>query len=217
MHGVSVCHYSMAEDNPAAQRQTAVTAYFEKWAVTVVCLCTVISMPVLDGRRESCSSKTNSSSCSLLKVSSYCCLSLHGVSVCHYSMAEENPAAQRQTAVTAYFTSKQLLLFVFARRFSMPVLDGRRESCSSKTNSSNCLLWKVSSYCCLSLHDSKLCSTTWVQAMLAITANVCHHSQCLPSEAVLAITGSACHYAVRGNYRGIERVIGFAVSLWCGG
>ena len=49
--------------------------------------------------------------------------------------------------------------------------------------------------------------------MLAITANVCHHSQCLPSEAVLAITGSACHYAVRGNYRGIERVIGFAVSL----
>ena len=31
-------------------------------------------------------------------------------------MAEENPAAQRQTAVTDYFTSKQLLLFVFARR-----------------------------------------------------------------------------------------------------
>ena len=31
-------------------------------------------------------------------------------------MAEENPAVQRQTAVTAYFTSKQLLLFVFARR-----------------------------------------------------------------------------------------------------
>ena len=36
--------------------------------------------------------------------------------VCHYSMAEENPAAQRQTATTAHFTSKQLLLFVFARR-----------------------------------------------------------------------------------------------------
>ena len=31
-------------------------------------------------------------------------------------MAEENPAAQRQTAVTAYFSSKPLLLFVFARR-----------------------------------------------------------------------------------------------------
>ena len=30
-------------------------------------------------------------------------------------MAEENPAAQRQTAVTAYFTSKQLLLFAFAQ------------------------------------------------------------------------------------------------------
>ena len=28
-------------------------------------------------------------------------------------MAEENPAAQRQTAVTAYFPSKLLLLFAF--------------------------------------------------------------------------------------------------------
>ena len=37
-------------------------------------------------------------------------------SVCQYSMAEENPAAQRQTTVTAYLKSKQLLLFVFARR-----------------------------------------------------------------------------------------------------
>ena len=31
-------------------------------------------------------------------------------------MAEENPAAQRQTAVTVYLKRKQLLLFVFARR-----------------------------------------------------------------------------------------------------
>ena len=37
-------------------------------------------------------------------------------SVCQYSMAEENPAAQRQTAVTAHILSEQLLLFVFARR-----------------------------------------------------------------------------------------------------
>ena len=29
-------------------------------------------------------------------------------------MAEENPVAQRQTAVTAYFTCKLLLMFVFA-------------------------------------------------------------------------------------------------------
>ena len=29
-------------------------------------------------------------------------------------MAEENPAAQRQTTVTAYFSSKQFLLLVFA-------------------------------------------------------------------------------------------------------
>ena len=31
-------------------------------------------------------------------------------------MAEENHAAQRQTAVAAYFTSKQILLFAFALR-----------------------------------------------------------------------------------------------------
>ena len=37
-------------------------------------------------------------------------------SACQYSMAEENAAAQRQTAVTAYFTSNQLLLLDFARR-----------------------------------------------------------------------------------------------------
>ena len=53
-----------------------------------------------------------------------------GSSVCQYSMAEENPAAQKQTAVTAnfsskqllltaYFPSKQLLLFVFAMQISV--------------------------------------------------------------------------------------------------
>ena len=31
-------------------------------------------------------------------------------------MAEENSAAQRHTAVTAYFKSRQLLLFAFARQ-----------------------------------------------------------------------------------------------------
>ena len=31
-------------------------------------------------------------------------------------MAEENPAAQIQAAVTAHFSSKQLVMFVFARR-----------------------------------------------------------------------------------------------------
>ena len=35
-------------------------------------------------------------------------------SVCQYLMAEENPAAQRQTALTAYLKSNQLLLFGFA-------------------------------------------------------------------------------------------------------
>ena len=63
-------------------------------------------MPVLDGRRESCSSKANRSKHLLLFV-------FTRRSVCHYSMAEENPAAQRQTVVSAYFTSKQLLLYTF--------------------------------------------------------------------------------------------------------
>ena len=105
-------------------------------------------MPVPDGRRESCSAKTNSGNCLLavtadFQVSSYCCLSLLGGqyastrwqkrtlqckdkqlfgfarrSLSQYSMAEENPAAQRQTAVTVYFPSKQL--FVFAGRMQDP-------------------------------------------------------------------------------------------------
>ena len=76
-------------------------------------------------------------------MSNYCCLSLHDSqyastrwqkiilqlrdkqqlllfvftrrSVCQYSITEDNPAAQRQTAVTAYLKCKQLLLFAFAR------------------------------------------------------------------------------------------------------
>ena len=35
------------------------------------------------------------------------------------SMAEENPAAQRQTTVTTYFLIKQLMPFVFAWQYSM--------------------------------------------------------------------------------------------------
>ena len=66
-------------------------------------------MPVLDGRRESCSSKANRSKQLLLFV-------FTRRSVFQYSMAEDNPAVHRQTAVAAYFTSKQLLLFVFTRR-----------------------------------------------------------------------------------------------------
>ena len=47
-------------------------------------------------------------------------------SLCQYSMAEENPAAQRQTAIAAYLKSMQLLLFAFATLLH-----------SAKTNSSN--------------------------------------------------------------------------------
>ena len=46
-------------DHSDVQSQTAVTA------VTTVCLCGAVRMPVPDGRRESCSSKTNSSKLSL--------------------------------------------------------------------------------------------------------------------------------------------------------
>ena len=52
-------------------------------------------------------------------------------SVCQYSMAEENPAAQK-TAVTASFSSKQLLLFVFALKSSAFVKvsdDGSSRKC----------------------------------------------------------------------------------------
>ena len=35
------------------------------------------------------------------------------LSVCQYSMAEDNPVAQRRTAVTTYLKSQQLLVFAF--------------------------------------------------------------------------------------------------------
>ena len=38
------------------------------------------------------------------------------LSVCQYSMAEENPADQRQITITDYFSSEQLVQFAFARR-----------------------------------------------------------------------------------------------------
>ena len=54
-------------------------------------------------------------------VSNYMYDLFYSVAVClctavsmQYLMAEENPAAQRQTTVTAHLKSKQLLLFVFA-------------------------------------------------------------------------------------------------------
>ena len=72
-------------------------------------------MPVFDGRGESCSSKTNSSNC-YFSSKQLLLFIFAWRSICHYSMAEENPASQRQTEVTAYLKSKQLLLFVFAWR-----------------------------------------------------------------------------------------------------
>ena len=45
------------------QKTNSSTCLLPKWAVTAVCLYTAVSMPVLDGRRESCNAKTNSSNC----------------------------------------------------------------------------------------------------------------------------------------------------------
>ena len=80
----------MAEENPSTQRQTAVTAYFKNKTVPVVCLCTAVSMPVLDGRRESCPTKTCSSKKEVTVVFVFAWRS-----VFQYSMAGENPGAQR--------------------------------------------------------------------------------------------------------------------------
>ena len=72
--------------------------------------------PSTPSQTDQTRAKANSSNCLILQVSSYCCLSLYGGQFRQYSMAEETPVEQRQTAVTAYFPSNQLLLFVFALR-----------------------------------------------------------------------------------------------------
>ena len=116
--------------------QTAVTAYFssEQYCCLFVLLFVFARRAVLDGRRDSCNSKTNrnNSSKQLLLFAFAVCQRQAAVtayspskqlllfvfarrSVCQYSMAEEIPAAQRQTAVNAYFSSKHLLLFTFTR------------------------------------------------------------------------------------------------------
>ena len=107
-------------------------------------------MPVLDGRRESCSSQTNSSNCLFYKltVTAVC---LCPAAVCQYSMAEENPAAQRQTAVTAYFTSKQLLLFLFPRRSVCQYSMAEENPAAQKQTAVTAYL--KSTYCCLSLYS----------------------------------------------------------------
>ena len=81
---------------------------------------TTLHMPTAN-HQHLCAAMANSSNCLHEKLSSYCCLYLHDKtltvyfmpckqlllfvfarrSVCQYSMAEENSAAQRQTTVTA--------------------------------------------------------------------------------------------------------------------
>ena len=68
-------------------------------------------------------------------------------------MAKENPAAQIQTAVTAYLESKQLLLFVFARRsvwqYSMA------EGNPAAQRQTAVAAYFSSGYCCLPLHGGR--------------------------------------------------------------
>ena len=107
----SVCQYSMAEENPAAQRQTAVTACFTSkrlllfaFAWRSVCQ---YSMP-----EENPAAQTQTAVTACFTSKRLLLFAFAWRSVCQYSMAEENPAAQTQTAVAAYLKSKQLLLFV---------------------------------------------------------------------------------------------------------
>ena len=76
-------------------------------------------MQVLDGRRESCGAKSNSSNC-LLQLLLFV-----------FAFAVLCGVVQSQTAVTAYLKSKQLLLFVFAIAGWF----------GAKASSSNCLLF----------------------------------------------------------------------------
>ena len=90
----------MAEENPAAQSQTAVAAYFtSKQLLLFVFVRQRWDRKMAEENHEAQRQTA-----------------VQRRSVCQYSMAEENPAAQSQTAVAAYFTSKQLLLFVFVRQ-----------------------------------------------------------------------------------------------------
>ena len=105
----------MAEENPAAQRQTAVTAYLssERLPLFVFAWRSVCQYSMAEenpaAQRQTAVTAYFTGKQLLLFVFAW-------RSVCQYSMAEENPAAQRQTAVTAKFAGKQLLLFVFAWR-----------------------------------------------------------------------------------------------------
>ena len=136
-------------------------------------------MPVLDGGRDSCSSKINSSNCLLYKraVTSVCLSKktsslsskqlllfvLTRRSVYQYSMTKENPAARKQTAITAYFTSKQLLPLVFAQRSVCQYLMAEENPALQKL-----LTFQVSSYCCLSSYVGHYATTRWQKSILQL-------------------------------------------------
>ena len=102
----------MAEENPAAQRQTAVTAYFlsQQLLLFAIARRSVCQYSMAEknpaAQRQTAVAAHFTRKQLLLFVFAWW-------SVCQYSMAEENPAAQRQ-AVTVYFPGNQLLLFAFA-------------------------------------------------------------------------------------------------------
>ena len=80
----------------------------------------------------------------------------------------EQSAVQEQAEVATYWKSKQLLLFCLHTADSVPVLDGRRESCSTKTNSSNCSLEKLAVTAVLPSHGDQYVSTRWQKRILQL-------------------------------------------------
>ena len=71
-------------------------------------------------------------------------------SLCQYSMAEENPAAQKQTAVTAHFSSQQLLLFAFAERATLQ----RQTAVTVYFSSKQLLLFAIAVTAVVSPHEA---------------------------------------------------------------
>ena len=111
------------------------------------------------------------------KVSSYCCVSLHGQNTppkksllrCH------EIAMQRQTAVTAYLKYKQLLLFVFARRSACQYAMAEENPAAQRqtTVTFQVSIWPsvvsvLGQRLCLSWYGCQYASTRWQKRILQL-------------------------------------------------
>ena len=103
-------------------------------------------------------------------VSRYCCLSLHGGQYAS-TRWKKRILQLKDTAVAAYFTSKQLLLFDFLRQRETGRWQKRIMKLNDKQQYSGgqyaSTRWQkrimqVSSYCCLSLHGSTQPDDRWM-------------------------------------------------------